>query len=199
MNLRQDAHPCRAQSIGFRLVLCFALVATCLAACAQDETLARRADAAVNVEALRRDLVTALDGVLRETAAPGGTAAVVLPDGTAVAVAAGEADAASGAAMTPQTRMLGGSTGKSFVGALVLRLSREGVFDLDQLIATWLGEEPWFHRLPNAQDITIAHLASHRAGLPDHLFLATYHEALLSGTFVPCGGAQPARFCRVHP
>jgi D-alanyl-D-alanine carboxypeptidase len=176
------------------VLLYLVLVFACLGGCTIGEPLARSQDSAAGVEALRRDLLIALDGVLRETMAPGATASVVLPDGTAVAVAAGVADTASGTAMTPQTQMLGGSTGKSFVGALALRLSRESVFDLDQPIATWLGDEPWFHRLPNARDITIAHLANHRAGLPDHLYLPTYHEALLSGDFVPSEHLQPLDF-----
>jgi D-alanyl-D-alanine carboxypeptidase len=152
------------------------------------------AHAGVYKEALRRQLVEVLQDVVDATAAPGGTASAVLPDGTVITVAAGLADVASGSAITPQTRMLGGSTGKSFVGALTLRLSRQGVFELDQPVSRWLGSEPWFKRLPNAQHITIAHLASHRAGLPDHLYMPSYHEALATGSFVPPERVSPLDF-----
>ena len=50
--------------------------------------------------------------------------------------------------MTPDTRFLAGSVGKSFHAALAVALAREGVVDLDAPISRWIGREPWFARLP---------------------------------------------------
>mgnify|MGYP006267295959 FL=1 len=71
--------------------------------------------------------------------------------------------------MTPETRMLGGSTGKSFAAAVVLALAQEGRLDLDAPLARWLGDRPWFDRLPNADALTLRHLLRHRSGLRDHI------------------------------
>lgn len=57
---------------------------------------------------------------------PGATAAIALPDGTVAVAAVGLADVESGRAMTPDTRMLAASIGKTFVAATALALESEG-------------------------------------------------------------------------
>lgn len=145
-------------------------------------------------EILESRLRAVLSEIVKQSAAPGGVSAVVLPDGETFAVAAGYADLSSRQLMKPETRMLGGSTGKSFVGALTLKLARDGVIALDQPISRWLGEKPWFKRLPNAKDITVRDLAMHTSGLPDHLFLASYQNAVGSGEFVLPERLEPEKF-----
>ena len=57
---------------------------------------------------------------------PSATAAIALPDGTVAVAAVGLADVESVRAMTPLTRMLAASIGKTFVAATVLALESEG-------------------------------------------------------------------------
>jgi D-alanyl-D-alanine carboxypeptidase len=65
--------------------------------------------------------------------------------------------------------MLSGSTGKTFVSALILKLVEEGRLSLEDNVATWLGDRAWFRQLPNAQSVTIRMLLSHSSGIPDYV------------------------------
>ena len=60
-----------------------------------------------------------LDALRDQYQFPGATAAYMLPDGTVEVVASGLADVESAIPMTPQSRMLAASIGKTFVGATV--------------------------------------------------------------------------------
>ncbi len=110
---------------------------------------------------------------------PGATAAYVLPDGTVGSAAIGLADIEAKTEMTPDTRMLAASVGKTMVGALVLALESEGTLSRSDLISNFLGNRTWFDRLPNAPKITIRHLLTHSAGLPDHVHMAGAARALM--------------------
>ena len=118
------------------------------------------------------DSLRAVDGF------PGATAAYVLPDGTLHATATGWADREDSLRMMPETRMLSGSTGKSFAAAVVLYLAQEGRLDLDAPVARWLGDRPWFDRLPNADDLTLRRLLRHESGLIDHIHEARFWRAV---------------------
>lgn len=121
-----------------------------------------------------------LDALWKEFGFPGATAAYVLSDGTAGSVATGWSDVESGTPMQPSSRMLAGSVGKTFVSATALALAQEGRLDLDGRIASWFADESWFSRLPNHDSITLRHLLTHRAGLPNHVddpaFAATFAD-----------------------
>ncbi len=41
-------------------------------------------------------------------------------------------------------------------------------------ISRWLGDRPWFSRLPNHAAITLRHLLTHSSGLPDHVHLQSF-------------------------
>lgn len=118
-----------------------------------------------------------LDALQAELKFPGATAAYVLPNGTAGAAATGLADIESGARMTTGSRMLAASIGKSFVGAEVVALAQERKLGLDDRVADWLGDRPWFTRLPNGTTMTIRHLLNHTAGLPDHVYDEAFAKA----------------------
>ena len=79
--------------------------------------------------------------------------------------------------MTPKTRMLAASIGKTFVSATVLALESEGRLSRADLLADHLGDRPWFAELPNADTITLGHLLRHQSGLPDHPHLPEFQEA----------------------
>jgi CubicO group peptidase (beta-lactamase class C family) len=56
----------------------------------------------------------------------------------------GFADAERTIKLTPTSRMLAGSTGKTFVAAAILQAVDEGKLDLDSRIEKWIGKEEWF-------------------------------------------------------
>lgn len=105
----------------------------------------------------------------RDDAPPGMLAAFALPDGRVGAAATGWADREAEAPMTLDTRSMSGSIGKTFVSAVTLGLVRERILELDGKIETWLGDEPWFPRVPNSGDITLRMLLQHGSGIPDHV------------------------------
>ncbi len=110
-----------------------------------------------------------LDALQREYQFPGATAAYVLEDGRSGVVSTGFADLESRTPMQPSTRILAASIGKTFVSATVLALAHEGRLGLDDDISIWLGDEDWFHRLPNSESITVRDLLSHTAGIANHV------------------------------
>lgn len=127
-----------------------------------------RASAAAEARAARFQV--ALDSLRAELGVVGATAAYALADGTVQSFGSGWADAEARIAMTPGSRLLSGSIGKTFVAAVALDLAQEGRLDLDDRVAKWLGDEPWYARLPNGERITLRHLLSHSAGLADHVY-----------------------------
>ena len=124
---------------------------------------------------------TSLDAVLDSLRGsdgfPGATAALVGPTTPLQAAATGWADREARAPMTPDARMLSGSTGKSFVAAVAVSLAQGGQLDLDAPIARWLGDRPWFHRLPNAEALTLRLLLRHQSGLRDHIRSDAFRRA----------------------
>jgi D-alanyl-D-alanine carboxypeptidase len=120
--------------------------------------------------ALRDTLQGLLDSLKSLGRAPGLSAAVALPDGRAITLVSGVADSTGMRPLTAQHRLLAGSVGKTFFAALALNLVAEGKLDLDAKISTWLGNEPWFARLPNGADITVRQLMNHTSGLVRYEF-----------------------------
>ena len=111
-----------------------------------------------------------LDELRAEFGFVGATAAYVLPDGTEGVAAAGYADPENDVLMRPEHRMPAGSIGKTIVAATALSMVNDGLLGLDDPASRWLGEEPWWTRLPNHETITLRHLLSHSSGLTDHVF-----------------------------
>ena len=128
--------------------------------------------------ALRARLQATLDSLHAAGRFPGATAGVALPDGEVIALAVGLADTARRVPMRPDTRMLAGSVGKTYVAAVALQLVREGRLELDVPLARYLGREPWFARLPNATDITVRMLLNHTSGIQRYEFKPAVTELL---------------------
>jgi D-alanyl-D-alanine carboxypeptidase len=131
---------------------------------------ARNARRAGELAAIERDVGAIVERARGDAWLPGVSAAFVLPDGRVGAAAAGRADLGTDARMTPDTRFLAGSVGKSLHAALAVALARDGVIDLDAPISRWIGDEPWFARLPNGRDLTLRRLLQHQSGMIDHLY-----------------------------
>jgi D-alanyl-D-alanine carboxypeptidase len=109
---------------------------------------------------------------------PGMTASFVLENGTIVSVASGLADKEYKIQMTPQSRMLAASIGKTFVAATCVALAQNGILNLNSPISVWLSEFNWFDQLPNHNIITIKQLLNHTSGLPDHVYDERFAKAL---------------------
>ena len=115
-----------------------------------------------------------IESALARSGARGVSAAVVLPNEVIIAEAAGYADSETGEPMTTDTLFLGASTGKTYVAATLMTLVEEQRLNLDDKISTWLGDEPWFERLPNHDDITLRMLLNHSSGIPDHIYQKSF-------------------------
>jgi len=118
------------------------------------------------------DRAGALRGVLERLHAtskfPGAVAAAWFASDNATVVAAvGEADRERHTRMPESALLHAGSAGKTFFAALVLQLVGEGRLALDAKVSTYLGGEPWYAKLPNADAITIRMLLQHTSGLPE--------------------------------
>jgi len=109
---------------------------------------------------------------------PGITAAIVYCDERAVSAAVGLADREHKTPMTPETRMLAASIGKTLVAATVLSLKQEDRLELDAPISRYLNDEPWFEQLPNGDQITVRQLLNHTSGLPDHVQDLAFQRAM---------------------
>ena len=114
---------------------------------------------------LRTNLQARLDELYAESGAPGVNVGIVLADGTAFGLAAGFADTTLGLPMEPTSRLMQGSVGKTYVSAVAIQLIHEGSLDLEAKVSTYLGNEPWFVRLPNHNEVTVRHLMTHTSGI----------------------------------
>jgi D-alanyl-D-alanine carboxypeptidase len=73
-----------------------------------------------------------------------------------------------------------GSVGKTYVAAVAMQLVHEGLLDLDAPISEYLGNEPWFPRLPNHSDVTVRHLMTHTSGIIRYEFDDRFISDLLA-------------------
>lgn len=127
---------------------------------------------------LRNALQARLDSLAAASRFPGVVIGVSLADGATGALAAGMADTALHQPMRPEARLLLGSVGKTFFSAVALQLVAEGRIDLDAPISRYLGTEPWFSRVPNAQYITVRMLMNHTSGLVRYEFNPAVTQAM---------------------
>jgi D-alanyl-D-alanine carboxypeptidase len=132
---------------------------------------------AQDVDRLRDDLQGVLETFQDRYGFPGATAALALPDGAVIVAATGLADVEAGTPMTPDSRMLAASIGKTFLAATVLALESDGRLSRADLLADHLGDRVWFGDLPNAETMTIGHLLHHSSGLPDHVYLPAFQSS----------------------
>ncbi len=147
--------------------------------------------ASANSSPLKGLFQAELDSLHDQYRFPGATAAYVLPDGTVEVVSAGLADVEAKIPMIPQARMLAASIGKTFVGATVLALVQEGLLELDDPIAKWLGERPWFSRLPNGDTVTLRQLLTHSSGIGDYVSAQGFQHAFGENWRAPTNSFPP--------
>jgi D-alanyl-D-alanine carboxypeptidase len=125
---------------------------------------------------LRARIQAKLDSLHAAGRFGGATVGIALADGSTLAFAVGESDTLRNVKMQPRDRMLAGSVGKTFFGALALQLVHEGRFSLDDPLSKYLGSESWWKtadgraRLPNGNDITLRMLMNHTSGIVRYEF-----------------------------
>lgn len=113
-------------------------------------------------------LAAALDSVLEASRAslrsPGAALYVAGPGIGAYSGAAGVADQASGAPLTPAHQVRIASLTKPFVAVVAMQLVQEGWLRLDHSVERWL---PGL--VPGGERISVGQLLRHTSGLPDYL------------------------------
>ncbi len=105
---------------------------------------------------------------------PGLRAAVRLPDESLVAEAVGLGDREAETPLTNEIGMPGGSTGKTFCAALTMLLVEDEVLGLDDFASSFLSDEKWYRKVPNADDIQVKHLLAHTAGMVQYTDVNRY-------------------------
>jgi D-alanyl-D-alanine carboxypeptidase len=133
---------------------------------------------------LNRVVKQELDRLQQKHGFPGATCSYILSNGTLGEIATGFADREHRKLMTIRSRMLAASIGKSFVAATVLSLASEHLLNLDDLLSRSLGKHHWYTRLPNHDTISIRHLLTHSAGLPDHVHKKEFLQLLSNNNFL---------------
>jgi D-alanyl-D-alanine carboxypeptidase len=137
---------------------------------------------------LQHSIQAKVDSLQRSHGFPGLTFHAILSDGTRVSLSTGTADSLSQEKMSTEHRMLSGSNGKTLFAASVLKLASEGRIHLDHKISQYLREEPWFHRLPNAETVTLRMLMNHTSGIEEYYSLGDFMELVKADpgrTFTP--------------
>jgi len=166
-------------------VVYFSVVTLLLGACATgpikqsgpgEKLTSERPLEKIDIARLNQKFQLRLNQLQEEKGFPGATAAYALPSGYVAGFATGMADKEVGLVMQPHMLMLSASIGKSYVAAVLSQLADEGLLSFDDPLSKWLGERPWFDRLPNARQITIAHLLSHSAGVPDWVYAQSFYD-----------------------
>ena len=130
---------------------------------------------------LEQRLQQRLDSAHKAGRFAGAQIGVALPDGSTLAVATGFADTAKKETMTTRHLLLQGSVGKTYASAVAMQLMHEGKIGLEDPISKYLGDEPWFSRLPNAQSITVHQLMNHTSGLVRYEFNERFTADLSAG------------------
>jgi len=127
---------------------------------------------------IRESTQAKLDQLHAAAGFPGATIGFVLADGRSGSVSTGVSDLATKRPLVPTDLMLAGSIGKTFVAAVMIQLAQEGKINLDDRIEQWFKAEPWFARLPNANEITIRMLLNHSSGIANHADDDKFYKAL---------------------
>lgn len=132
---------------------------------------------AVDIEQVTADLQSAAQAWIDDNGAPGVSLSVQLPGEQPIAVAAGVSDLQSDAPVSTDDYFRIASITKPMTSVMVLQLVEEGLVELDEPVATYLGAD-WLGSHPNAAVITVRQLLNHTNGLIEFAFdIGFYIEA----------------------
>jgi D-alanyl-D-alanine carboxypeptidase len=161
---------------GIVTVLSALFVTGCFSA--QDQSGSSTSSDRQTTEGVDRELAATLQNILDENrelfAAGAASAAVVIPGQGTWLGASGVANPKTGEPVTTDTVFALGSVTKTFIAALVLKLSEEGVLGLDDPLTRWVP------RFPGANGITIRQLLNHTSGVFDVTEDPAFLEAQLA-------------------
>ena len=101
---------------------------------------------------------------------PGLSVAIIKEKEPLQAFASGFNDKEKNITLSVNDRMLQGSVGKTYVSAIALHLVRDGKLQLDNKVSFYLGKQDWYHRIPNAEAITVRMLMNHTSGVMRYEF-----------------------------
>ena len=132
-----------------------------------------------DIRKLEAEIQQTLNQIQNEVEFIGITCAIIMPDNSIIELASGYSDLDENIKMNTTHRMFSGSTGKTFVGAALLKLLEEGKLSLDDKVSKYLGEYPWYKRIPNSDELTINMLAHHTGGLPRYIFSEKFNDDVL--------------------
>lgn len=149
----------RLVTIFLCLILCF------IAGCQQKKVSAPP----INTSQLQ----AALNEWRQSSGIAGAVLAIDTPDIEPLILTSGYSDRDAKSALMPQNRFRIGSITKTFVAAVVLQLAQEGLLNLDDPLSLYVPD------FPNAENITIRHLLSHRSGIFDFEFIPGLIEKAL--------------------
>jgi D-alanyl-D-alanine carboxypeptidase len=119
-----------------------------------------------------------LDSLCKAANYPGISVAVAYANGKVKSYTSGYADTAKHIKLTANSLLLQGSVGKTYVAAIAMQLISGGKIKLQDKASQYLGNETWFHRLPNAADITIEMLMKHTSGIMRYEFKEAFTKDL---------------------
>ncbi len=111
-----------------------------------------------------------LEVIYEEGNYPGIVFSIAKQNGVAHSFTAGYANREEKLVMSSETKLLGGSTGKTFVAAILMQLVIEGRLSLDDPASQWLGKADGFEQLPNARELIIKNLVQHQSGIQRYEF-----------------------------
>lgn len=114
-----------------------------------------------------------------EAGFPGASLTIILPDDRVISYSSGVSDRLTGREMRAGDRMFSGSTGKTYVSAVLLQLAEEKKLGLSDRVSKFLGENPWFKKIPNHSEINIRHLMNHTSGIPEHVTEPRFAGAII--------------------
>ena len=135
-------------------------------------------------------LQSSLDSLTASGEVPGAVLCILLPGSTSISLSSGLADKEMKTPMQPSDRMFGGSTGKTFVAAIIMKLIREKKIRLDDKVSKYFGGQAWFSALPNASLITVKMLLNHTSGLPPYEYVPAVWDSLKASPGKIWTGAQ---------
>jgi D-alanyl-D-alanine carboxypeptidase len=121
--------------------------------------------ASVRQRALSSNVQQYLEAWRAASTFPGASVGIVLKDGTSFGVVTGVSDRTKATPMKVDDLLLAGSTGKTFFAAVAVQLIEQGKLELDAPVSKYLGQLPWYSRLPNAKTMTVRQLMTHTSGL----------------------------------
>lgn len=117
-----------------------------------------------------------MEVIMNEAKVPGVSYAVFDAEGIRFAQVLGQADVASGSALTEHTRLRIGSVSKVFTALLTLRAIEQGRFRLDSPVQELLPEAGLVNPYAESAPVRIVHLLEHTAGIDDMSLHAIYRD-----------------------